>query len=58
VSVGEPENKDDFIQYSREDMFLYVEKSIHTDFEKVMIKLQSPRSKTPRLVASGMRNSQ
>lgn len=51
MSVGEPENKEDFEKHSKDGVSVYVEKSFPTDPPKIVIQLHA-RSGKARLVAS------
>lgn len=51
MSVGEPENKEDFERHSKDGVSVYVEKGFPTDPPKIVIQLHK-RAGNPRLVAS------
>ncbi len=52
MSVGEPENKNDYEVYSEEDVIIYLAVDFPRDLPKIIIQLKKNLSNPPRLVAS------
>ena len=55
VSVGEPDNKEDYELHNKEDVNVYVVKDFPTDPPSIIIQLKSSKTSAPSFVASRRR---
>ncbi|MFZ5645006.1 MAG: hypothetical protein ACOY46_15605 [Bacillota bacterium] len=55
VSVGQPENIDNYDVYTREDVCIYLTKDFPKDPPNIVIHLKTHKKDPPRLIASRRR---
>ncbi|MFZ5595885.1 MAG: hypothetical protein ACOY31_02585 [Bacillota bacterium] len=55
MSVGEPENRENYEVFNKDNVYIYVVRDFPQEPPKIYIQLKSNRNSPPRLVASRRR---